>query len=313
MRHLAGSPHAFVLGLLARFDGLDSIRGEIMRVNNIGSLLLFAAIVACATSSAHGASSPPVEAGQAKVRLLASGLSNTNSAPVFSGGVEVTLTPGWKTYWRYPGDAGIPPRFDWSGSENVAGVEVLYPAPKRIIDGSGQVSIGYDDKVVFPLRIRPADPAKPVRLNLKFDFATCEKLCIPAEAVLALDVPKDAPEEPALKDVLGRIPTLRKLGDKEVPAIISARVDRGKSPDGKDAQILVTVNASSAVPLDLFAEGPTEEWTLALPTRVERTGNLSVFSVSLEGARLGKNEAPPKVRLTLTAGLEAVEVEVPLD
>jgi len=128
-----------------------------------------------------------------------------------------------------------------------------------------------------------------------------------------LDVPKDASEEPALKDVLARIPALRKLGDKDVPAIVSASIDRGKAPDGTDAQILVTVNASSAVPLDLFAEGPTEEWTLALPKRVERTGNYPVFSIPLEGARLGKNEAPPRVRLTLIAGLEAIEVEVPLD
>lgn len=313
MRHLAGSPHAFVLGLLARFGGLEWVRGEIMRVHKLGSLLLSAAIAACAACTAHAAASPPVEAGEAKVRLLASGLGNTNSAPVFSGGVEVTLSPGWKTYWRYPGDAGIPPRFDWSGSENVANVEVLYPAPKRITDGSGQVSIGYEDSVIFPLRIRATDPAKPVRLKLKLDFATCEKICIPAEALLALDIDGATPEEPALKNVLARVPQPRKLGDAEAPAIVSASIDRGKDPNGKDAQILVTVNASSAAPLELFAEGPTEEWTLALPKRVQRTGNYPLFAIALEGARLGKTEAPPRIRLTLVSGLEAIEVEVPLD
>jgi DsbC/DsbD-like thiol-disulfide interchange protein len=311
MRHLGESPHAFVLGLLARFDGLEWVRGEIMRVHKLSSLFLCAAIVACAASMAHAAASAPVEAGEAKVRLLASG--NTNSAPVFSGGVEVTLTSGWKTYWRYPGDAGIPPRFDWSGSENVTNVEVLYPAPKRITDGSGQVSIGYEDSVIFPLRIHAADPAKPVRLKLKLDFATCEKICIPAEAVLALDIAAGAPEEPALKDVLARVPRLSKAGDTELPAIVSVSVDRGKQPDGKDAQVLVTVNASSAAPLDLFAEGPTEEWTLALPKRVERTGNFPVFSIPLAGARMGKTEVPPKIRLTLVSGVEAIEVEVPLN
>jgi DsbC/DsbD-like thiol-disulfide interchange protein len=313
MRHLAGSPHAFVLGLLAQFNGLDRVRGEIMRVHSLGSLLLSAAIVACATSTAFAAASPAVEAGQAKVRLLASGITNTNSAPVFSGGVEIALTAGWKTYWRYPGDVGIPPRFDWSGSENVAAVEVLYPAPKRITDGSGQVSIGYEDRVIFPLRIRAVDVAKPVRLKLKLDFATCEKICIPAEAALALDVETSAPEEPALKDALARVPKQRKLGDAELPAVVSASVDRGKRPDGKDAQILVTVNASHTAPLDLFAEGPSEEWTLALPTRVERTGNYPVFSIPLEGARLGKTEWPPKIRLTVVSGADAIEVEVPLD
>ncbi len=82
-----------------------------MRLHIVRSLLLSAAIAACAASTAFAVTSPPVEAGQAKVRLLASGLSNTNSAPVYSGGVEITLTPGWKTYWRYPGDAGIPPHY----------------------------------------------------------------------------------------------------------------------------------------------------------------------------------------------------------
>jgi DsbC/DsbD-like thiol-disulfide interchange protein len=259
------------------------------------------------------ASSPPVEAGEAKVRLLASGLSNTNSAPIYPGGIEIALTPGWKTYWRYPGDAGIPPRFDWSGSENVAAVEVFYPAPKRITDGSGQVSIGYEGSVIFPLSIRVTDPTKPVRLKLKLDFATCEKICIPAEAVLALEVAADTAEEAALKDALKRVPKPRKLGDGEPLAIVSASVDRGKLPGGKDAQILVTVNASSAAPLDLFAEGPTEEWTLALPKRVERTGNYPVFAIPLDGARLGKAEAPPKVWLTLVSGLDAIAVEVPLD
>ena len=313
MRHLAGSPHAFVLGLLARFDGLDCAHGEIMRVYNLSSLLLSAAIVACAASAAHGSASPPVEAGQAKVRLLASGLSNTNSAPVFAGGVEVELTRGWKTYWRYPGDAGIPPRFDWSGSENVTAVEVLYPAPKRITDGSGQVSIGYEGNVIFPLRIRATDPAKPVRLKLKLDFATCEKICIPAEAVVALDFAADTPQEPALKEAPSRVPVPRKLGDAQLPAVVSVNVDRGKRPDGKDAQILVTLNASSAAPLDLFAEGPSEEWTLALPARIERTGNFPVYSIPLDGARLGKTEVPPKIRLTLVSGVEAIEVDAPLD
>ena len=61
---------------------------------------------------------------------------------------------GWKTYWRMPGDAGIPPQFDWSGSQNVKSVEVLWPAPQRFIDSGGE-TVGYKDRVVFPLRIVP--------------------------------------------------------------------------------------------------------------------------------------------------------------
>src|SRR5689334_18069750 len=81
-------------------------------------------------------------------------------------GVEIKLAPGWKTYWRYPGDSGVPPRFDFAGSENVKSVEILWPAPHRFSDESG-ITIGYKNDVIFPLRIVPQDAAKPVLLRLK--------------------------------------------------------------------------------------------------------------------------------------------------
>src|SRR6266542_1702588 len=86
-------------------------------------------------------------------------------AKVVRAGIEIRLDPGWKTYWRYPGDSGVPPRFGFTRSENVASVSVLWPAPQSFSDGSGR-SIGYKDDVIFPLRIVPRDPAKPVVLRL---------------------------------------------------------------------------------------------------------------------------------------------------
>ena len=68
-------------------------------------------------------------------------------------GLRLTMAPGWKTYWRAPGDAGIPPEFDWTGSHGVAGVEVRWPVP-QVFDQSGMQSIGYHDEVVLPLEIR---------------------------------------------------------------------------------------------------------------------------------------------------------------
>lgn len=276
-------------------------------------MLLSAALAAGAAGNARAASSDAVAAGEAKVRLLASGLSDTNSAPVFRGGVEIALTPGWKTYWRYPGDAGIPPRFDWSGSQNVAKVEVLYPAPKRITDGSGQTSIGYDERVIFPLRIYASDPAKPVVLNLKLDFATCEKLCIPAEAALSLSFAAGDGPEPALAQAEQRVPV--RIAPKNSPAlaVFAAKVERGKSADGGDSRILVTVSVGAAGRLDLFAEGPNEEWTLALPKLLKNEAGQATFAIPLDGARLGKAEVPPKLTLTLIAGEQAIETELPLD
>src|SRR5580692_6914991 len=92
-------------------------------------------------------------------------------------GVEVRLAPGAITYWRDPGDAGVPPRFDFAGSRNLARAEPAYPAPTRIAESDGSDAFGYQDVVVFPIAVAPADPGQPVELALQFDYAVCEKLC----------------------------------------------------------------------------------------------------------------------------------------
>ena len=81
-------------------------------------------------------------------------------------GVELQMPEGWKTYWRNPGDAGgVPPSFDWSKSENLAGAKVLYPAPKRFTDRAGD-TVGYKGTVVFPVRLDAQGPGKPIDLRL---------------------------------------------------------------------------------------------------------------------------------------------------
>ncbi len=284
-----------------------------MRVHKLGSLLLSAALAAGFAAGARAASSDAVNAGEAKVRLLVSGNSDTNSAPVFKGGIEIVLSPGWKTYWRYPGDAGIPPRFDWSGSENVAKVEVFYPAPKRITDGTGQTSIGYEDSVTFPLRIEAKDSSKPIVLKLKLDFATCEKLCIPAEANLSLSFAADAGAEPSLENAEKRVPEKQDVNKPRPLAILGAKVERGKDPEGKADRIIVKALARTVGKLDLFAEGPGEDWTLALPELLSNEAGHAIFAIPLQGSQLGSNAAPTKVRLTLVAGEQAIETEIALD
>jgi hypothetical protein len=111
------------------------------------------------------------------VRLIAGGLSAPD--PGMRAGVEIKLDPGWKTYWRYPGDSGVPPRFDFAQSVNVRSVKLLWPVPHHFVDEGGN-SIGYKNDVIFPLQVVPQDPAKPVTLRLKIDYAICEKLCVPA-------------------------------------------------------------------------------------------------------------------------------------
>jgi DsbC/DsbD-like thiol-disulfide interchange protein len=103
---------------------------------------------------------------------------------IYDGGLDIRLDDGWKTYWRMPGDAGIPPQFNWSGSTNVKKVDVLWPAPQRFNDRGGE-TVGYKNRVVFPLRIEPIDAAADVKLELSLFFGVCEDVCIPANGELS--------------------------------------------------------------------------------------------------------------------------------
>jgi DsbC/DsbD-like thiol-disulfide interchange protein len=102
-------------------------------------------------------------------------------------GLELTLAPGWKTYWRSPGSAGIPPSFNWSGSTNLAGVEVVWPRP-HVFDLEGLRSIGYKDRVVLPLRITPKDSSKAVSLNGDIQIGICETVCVPMDVHVSAEL-----------------------------------------------------------------------------------------------------------------------------
>ena len=102
-------------------------------------------------------------------------------------GVELQLPEGWKTYWRFPGEAGgVPPSFDWSKSTNLESAQVLYPAPKRFTDKAGD-TIGYKGTVVFPVRLKPKDAVEADRPASRSHYGVCKDICIPAEAELALE------------------------------------------------------------------------------------------------------------------------------
>lgn len=160
------------------------------------------------------ATSPWVEGEKAKVRLVA------GRAPAGTGAlhafVEIVLEPGWKTYWRTPGDAGgLPPTFDWSKSANLAAADVMFPAPRRFTDRSGN-TIGYEGGVVFPVALTAAQADKPVSLVLGLQYGICKDVCIPVEAELVLDVPAQE-DEPLPADALAALDRVPRPQDKLRP------------------------------------------------------------------------------------------------
>jgi len=230
---------------------------------------------------------------------------------VYRSAIEIKLNPGWKTYWRYPGDSGVPPVFDFSKSENVKSATVLFPAPKRFADGAGGHSIGYKTGVLFPVHVVPKDPTKPAVLRVKLDYAVCEKLCMPADANIELKlIGKESANDAAVGAAETLVPKMTPIGDSGALAIRAAHKEAGA---GKP-KITVDVAAPAGTAPLLFAEGPDAKWALPLPEAVPGApAGLQRFAFELDGLPPGVSAAGAMLRLTAVAGDQAVEALFRLD
>ena len=271
------------------------------------------AIAACGLVLTLGAparaadASPWIEDTRSALRLIAGG--QAAGAAGLRAGIEIKLASGWHTYWRYPGDSGVPPGFNFSGSDNVASVKVLYPAPHAYSDEAG-VTIGYKDEVIFPLRVIPRDKGKPVTLHLKADYAVCEKLCVPVEARAQLTLAGGAGASDALLAAAeARVP-------KQVSAAAAGLTARRANDDKRKPLIFVDLAAPTGQTTELFVEGPTMEWALPIPKPAPGApANHRHFSFELDGLPPGVDPKGP-FELTFTIvpdGDQPVEVKTHLD
>jgi DsbC/DsbD-like thiol-disulfide interchange protein len=269
------------------------------------AFILSIAMAASPAVTAHAAdSSPWTESARSQVRLIAG--SNAGDSPLRAG-VEIALREGWHTYWRYPGDSGVPPQFDFTASDNVKNVEVLWPAPHAVTDESG-TSIGYKHNVVFPLRVIPRDPGKPVTLRLKLDYAVCEKLCVPEDAKAELAIGRSASAlDPELKAAESQVPKPASAAEAGLKA---KRVTTGNKP-----LVFLDLADTGNGSMEVFVEGPTPQWSLPIPKPAQGApAGRRHFGFELDGFPPG---ADPKgsydLTYTIVTGNRAIEVSAPLD
>jgi DsbC/DsbD-like thiol-disulfide interchange protein len=245
----------------------------------------------------------------AGMRIVSGGTKVEGAQPVLRAGVEIRLAPGWKTYWRYPGDSGVPPHFDFEKSENVTSVQVSWPAPERITDPDGTI-IGYRNNVLFPLRIEPKDVGKPVVLRLTLDYAICEKVCIPAQAKAELTIKGGGTAEPAIAAAEKTVPRAQPLGADTALSVRAAHRDDGKTP----ARVLVDIAAPAGSPVSVFAEGPSQDWALPVPDKIDGApAGLQRFAFALDGLPPGTTDKGATLRVTAVAGADAIETTFRLD
>jgi DsbC/DsbD-like thiol-disulfide interchange protein len=277
----------------------------IVKVPIRAALGLAATIVAsCPIEARAQDASPWQRDGHSAVRLLA----GSRSGAVLLGGIAFQLQPGWKTYWRTPGDSGVPPRFDFSKSENIEAVTILWPAPTKFDDGAGGHSLGYKNQIVLPLRIVAKNADKPVTLRADINYAVCEKLCIPVEAIAELAFASVAStEDSALFAALDTVPKPASIGDPNPLTI------RDVKRDGKSS-VLIDVATSDAREVSLFVEGPTPDWALPVPVLLEQSPpGVKRFSFELDGLPPGANPAGAALKLTLVGGDRAYEFNINLN
>ena len=254
--------------------------------------------------------SPWDGAERAAVRLIAGSQRGAADATVHRAGVEIRLAPGWKTYWRYPGDSGVPPRFDFARSNNVKSVTVRWPAPQRLTDESG-TSIGYKHDIVFPLEVVPQDAARPVELVLGIDYAVCEKLCVPADGKAELTINgKGGDQDGKIAQSETLVPRAAKLGAESALAIRAAKREAG----GAKPRIVVDVAAPAGAAIALFAEGPTPDWALPVPEAIAGApAGQQRFAFELDGLPPNTTADGATLTLTAVAGDRAIEVPFRLD
>ena len=196
------------------------------------------------------ASSGTVETPTLAARLVTASDGVGEGAATVSGGLALEMAPGWKTYWRSPGEVGLPPALAWEGSENVAGVTLAYPAPSRFT-AFGIENFGYGGTVVFPLTVALERPGEPARLDLTAELLVCAELCIPETVALTLDLPAGGAIDPEAADLLAdwiaRVPA---TGGEAGMTVAAAHLG------GEALTLRIEADAPFAAP-DLFPEhGP---------------------------------------------------------
>lgn len=261
-----------------------------------GLPLLIAAAPTVAAEGAWG------EGVKASARLLAAGIDADGT---MSAGIEIVLPPGWHTYWRTPGDAGIAPTFDFSASANVAAVEVRYPLPTRHDDGFSVTNVYYE-RVVLPLAVRVADASRPVTLSLAADLGVCSEICVPdsVTAELTVALGEDDRAVAALLDAA----RADLAGPPEPGVFAVAELERDGGTEKRPLFRILAV-VPDAVDAEIFVEGP-DDWAGYVPKRESGAAGSAAWSVKF--SRLG-DSAPPAgapLRVTIISDGRAIEETV---
>ena len=271
--------------------------------------LVLAALSTGGAIAAPGAS-PWVKTEQTELRLIAA-TETVGAAETLRLGLHFKLKPGWKIYWRSPGDAGFPPIPDWSSSRNLKSAVMQWPAPERF-SVLGLETLGYKKEVVFPITVTREDATKPLRLSGVIRYLVCDEICIPYDADVALNVAQGPLRPSPFAHLISRFQS-NVPGDGNRHGLTINAAETWKR--GKTTMLRVRVTAAEPFRApDLYPEGP-QALTFAKPTvrlgpdGLSATLDLEVFGTQyLKGPE--KSLAGRTLTVTLVDGMRSAEARL---
>lgn len=236
--------------------------------------------------------------GLVRVRVLDGG---TTPRGTHMAALELTLAEGWKTYWRAPGEAGIAPRFDWSGSRNIGAVNIHWPTPV-VFDQNGFQSIGYASRLILPVEITPASPGRALRLSGRMELGMCRDICIPGTVAFDQALDPQAARSPAIAAALAQRPHSAQEAGMDKAICRLAPTD-----DGIRLTARMTLPPTGGTEVAVIEPGDPGIWVS--PTHTTRDGDvLTAISDLIHESGGGFALDRSAIRITVLGSARAVDV-----
>lgn len=273
-----------------------------------GAATLLTAVWAFAAGSALAAATQWIAGEHVQARLVAAS-EGVGADGLVRLGLQLRLDEGWETYWRSPGDAGIPPQFDWSASQNLGAISVAWPLPRRFT-ALGMTTIGYENEIILPVTAAVPNPDQATKIRLHAAYAVCREVCYLVEQDFALDIPAGAaPDNASLAALIERF---------------QARVPSQNAPDFAVESVAASVGTNASIEIlarsttpmrapDVIIEAPAG-FSFNPPTvRLLAGGRRAIFR-STYAAGTGAAEPLPGQTVTVTVfdGDRAVQKSLPV-
>jgi DsbC/DsbD-like thiol-disulfide interchange protein len=217
--------------------------------------------------------------------------------------LKIQLKPGWKTYWRAPGDGGIPPQFDWSGSSNIRSVQFHWPRPE-VATTNGMRTIVYHNEVIVPVEFTPAKPGQPLTLKGRVDLGVCNDICVPYStkfsAALSANITK---ADPVIRTALAKQPMpASKAGVRKVVCTIEP------ISDGLRVTATITMPPTGADEVTVI-EAPDQNIWVAEASSNRNGNTLTAITEMVPPSNAPFMLDRSKIRITVMGSKRAVDIQ----